>query len=249
MTSLQTDTAFNVFCDASVVTTGDKYTSCPGYAIVYKNKIIKSDYRVIFNTTNNYGEIYAIRMGIKSVYDMGYKLGYVSRINLFSDSQISVYGLRDWIFSWYKNLNEDMLMISSDKRTEISNQEVYNSIVNLIAYEGIPIHIYHQLGHKNYRNTDHLNKVISSFNKFNKEHITVDEARFICYYNDFVDRFTRDNLRNVTRSSVFKCSDYNKMIIPVSIILNDDIMKRYADLIYCSESFYKRNRRNVFVYY
>ena len=236
-TGLQLNTALNVFCDASVTKTGETYTSCPGYAVVNKGRIIKSDYKVVYNTTNNYGEIYAIRMGIKAVYDMGYKLGTVSRINLFSDSQISILGLREWIFKWYKNLNSDMQMMSIEKKVEISNQEVYNSIVNLIAYEGIPIHLYHQLGHKNYRNNTHLNKVINSFNLVNKIRLSIDEARFICYYNEFVDRFTRDNLHNVTRSNLFKQTDYQKYIIPVSIILNDDIMRRYADLIYCKQAF------------
>lgn len=238
---LQLDTALNVFCDASVTKVEDKYTSCPGYAIVNKGKIIKSDYKVIYNTTNNYGEIYAIRMGVKAVYDMGYKLGTVSRINLFSDSQISIFGLREWIFTWYQNLNNNMQMVSSDKRLEIANQEVYNSIVNLIAYEGIPIHLYHQLGHKNFKNNTHLTKVINSFNSVNKIRISIDEARFICYYNEYVDRFTRDNLHNVTKSDLFKQTDYQKYIMPVSIILNNDIMKRYSDLIYCNKAFSQRN--------
>ena len=246
---LQLDTALNVFCDASVTKVEDKYTSCPGYAVVNKGRIIKSDYKVVYNTTNNYGEIYAIRMGIKAVYDMGYKLGTVSRINLFSDSQISIFGLREWIFTWYQNLNSNMQMVSSDKKVEISNQEVYNSIVNLIAYEGIPIHLYHQLGHKNFRNNIHLNKVIKSFNLANKMQISIDEARFICYYNEYVDRFTRENLHSVTRSNLFKQTDYQKYIMPVSIILNSDIMKRYSELIYCSNAFNQRNGSYNSIYF
>lgn len=238
---LQLDTALNVFCDASLTTVEDKTTSCPGFAIVYQNKIIKSDYKVIFNSSNNYGEIYAIRMGIKAVYDMGYKLGSVSRINVFSDSQISIFGLREWIFTWYRNLNSEKQMVANDRKSEIANQEVYNSIVNLVAYEGIPIHLYHQLGHKNYNNIKHIRKVITSFNTVNNERITIDEARYISYYNEFVDKYTRINLLKVTKSSLFKQTDYQKYIIPVSIILTDNIMRRYSDLIYNKQAFDRRS--------
>jgi ribonuclease HI len=228
---LQLDSALNVFCDASVNSINGYFTSCPGYAIVYKDKIVASRYQVIFNASNNYGEIYALSMGIRAVIDKSYEIQYASRINVFSDSQISIFGLRDWIFSWYKRLNSDNQMVS-DRNLEIANQEIFNRIVNMIAYEGIPMHLYHQLGHMNYNNKEHVLRVLRSFNNANKEPINYNEAKYICYYNDFVDRFTRDNLNSVTDSYIFNVKDYKKELVPVSILLNDNTMRRYKDLIY-----------------
>lgn len=231
MSDLNFDTAINVFCDASLTLVNGHYTTCAGYVIVYNDKIIETNHKVIYDSTNNYAEIYALKMAISAAVRKVYEIKYSSRINIFSDSQISVFGLRDWIFSWYKKLNKDNNMIS-DKNVEIANQDIFNQIVNIIVDNGVPIHIYHQIGHTNCNNMKDIQKVKIAFSRANKEEIDDDTAYKISYYNYFVDKLTRDNLMSIINSLAFDINNYQKDIILARRILDDSSMQQYGKLIY-----------------
>ena len=228
---LSFDTALNVFSDASITTVNGHYTSCSGYVIVYNDKIIETNHRIIYDSTNNYGEIFAIMMAVSAVIKKACEIKYVSRINLFSDSQISVLGLRDWIFKWYKKLNRYNNMIS-ERNVEIANQDIFTEIVRIIVENGIPIHLYHQLGHKVFNNNSDIKKIKESFKKVNGEEITDVVAQKLCWYNNVIDKFTRDNLMAVTTSLSFDLNNYQKDIIDMRRILDDNYMEKYSVLIY-----------------
>ena len=230
-TDLNFDTALNIFSDASITMVNGHYTSCSGYISVYNNKIVESDHKVIYDSTNNYGEVYALLMAVEAAIRNFESIKYVSRINIFSDSQISIFGLRDWIFKWYKKLNKNNYMVS-DRNIEIANQEIFNSIVCMIVNSSLPVHLYHQLGHKNFNSKKDIELVKRSFFKVNSIFITDTLAEKICYYNNFIDKFTRDNLLAVTTSRTFNLNNYQKDIIFMGQMLDDECMNKYAKLIY-----------------
>ena len=232
-TDLNFDSALNVFSDASITVVNGHYTSCSGYIVVYNNKIAESGHKVIYDSTNNYGEIYALLMAVEAAIRKAGDIKYISRINIFSDSQISIFGLRDWIFKWYKKLNKQKNMVS-DRNIEIANQEIFNIIVDTIVSNGLPLHLYHQLGHKNFNDKKDIESIKKSFYKANDIMITEALAEKICYYNNFIDKFTRDNLFAVTTSRTFDLNNYQKDIICMRRILDDSYMYEYAKLIYKS---------------
>jgi len=228
---LNFNTALNVFSDASITTVNGHYTSCSGYAIVYNEKIAETNHRVIYDSTNNYGEIFALLMAIEASIRKSDEIKYVSRINVFSDSQISILGLREWIFKWYRKLNKYKCMVS-DRNIEIANQEVFAKIVNVIVENGVPLHLYHQLGHKNFNVSKDISQIKESFLKVNNEEISNVLAQKLCWYNNVVDKFTRDSLLTVTKSLTFDIKNYQKDIIKVDRVLDDSCMLEYAKLIY-----------------
>ena len=228
---LDFDTALNVFSDASITTVNGHYTSCSGYVAVHNDKIVETNHRVIYNSTNNYGEIYALLMAIEAAIRKANEIKYVSRINIFSDSQISVLGLREWIFKWYKKLNKHNNMVSGTN-AEIANQEVFIKIVDLVVTNGIPIHLYHQRGHKNFNVPKDVREVRQSFLTVNKEEISELLAQKLCWYNNVIDKFTRDNLHAITTSLTFDIKNYQKDTIYVDRVLDDSCMEKYGKLIY-----------------
>ena len=223
------DSSINVFTDASITNVNGKHVSSSGYIIVCNNQIVDAKYRIFYDSTNNYGEIYALFMGVYAAIELAYKSGYAYRINVLSDSQISVYGLRDWIFAWYKKLDHNYIMRSSSG-IPVSNQFIYKRIVKTINYFRLPIHFYHQLGHMNNISKD-LKKVITTFKRVNKETIDEDLASKIIYYNNFVDKFTRNNLMAATKSLVFNINNYKKEIEVINEVLTDEDMDTYGMLI------------------
>lgn len=223
------DGSMNVFTDASVTTVNGKNVSCPGYIIVRSNQIVEANFRIIYDSTNNYGEIYALYMGINAGIELAYKTGYTNRINIFSDSQISVYGLRDWIFAWYRKTDKNHMMISSNK-VPISNQFVYKRIVKTINCSKLPIHIYHQLSHMT-NSSKSVKKVMDTFKRVNKEDLDEEIAAKIISYNNFIDRFTRNNLLSISGMPVFDGDKCEKDVENNDEILTEEDLVAYGTLI------------------
>ncbi len=219
--------SINVFTDASIIIINGTSVSCSGYAIVCNGQITEAKFRILYDSSNNFGEIYALFMGIKAAILAA--SDNRCRINIISDSQISVFGLRDWIFAWYKRLNKESMMISTSKKP-IAYQCIYKRIVKAIVTSGLPVNIYHQLGHMS--NTEQgLKKVIDRFGKVNMETIDENVASKIICFNNFVDRFTRDNLYSITGSSVFDIDKYKKEVEDSNEVLNEEEMSAYGRLI------------------
>ena len=92
--------ALNIFTDASVI---NRSISLPAYIMMNgkDNKEITRYGMALENSTNNEGEAYAIKMAIQycvspfmlNFMDCTYGERY---INIFSDSKITIFGLRDW---------------------------------------------------------------------------------------------------------------------------------------------------------
>lgn len=195
---------FNIFCDASV---GPKSIgSCAGALVEYfyvnengkkymPRERSKNFYALIQpDGTNNRGEIAAICLGtIKGLelYTQYVKYRNESiRINVFSDSLISIRGIREWMPTWIKKMTPDGILMSSSGKP-VKNQWYFKYIYNLILLNpGFKIHYYHQDGHV----TSDFNSVIPRFEEFNPG-VTLSgismSPSYICLNNDIVDNETR----------------------------------------------------------
>ena len=96
-----TPDAINIFTDASIKKLNSGETiGCAGCVLIFGELVyrnIQEEYQIIRNTTSNNSEIKAVRLGIHNV--LRYKNQY-RKIRLFSDSQISIFGIRERIFNW-----------------------------------------------------------------------------------------------------------------------------------------------------
>ena len=219
--------AINTYTDASLVKDSNGITStCAGYVTVYRGKILDEGTRVLYNTTNNFGEIYAIYMGVQSLLRYAHMDTF---LNLFSDSKISVDGLTTWISGWIKNQDKNGILYSS-AGTMVANQEIFSAIVNMIAYQGVHLQIHHILGHINPNNASLLNKARIMFKRENGVLLSEDIIREICSYNNYIDNRTRDTLTSTMDNKV-ALSNYASPDIAMQKMLNKETVDDYLRLL------------------
>ena len=186
------DYSINIFTDASIMQMNNgEYLGAPGYVVVLNDQVIENGYYILDHTTNNNSEIKAIRMGVCAA--LKYKDQFPI-IRLFSDSQICVFGLREWIYRWKVDKTGAQLISSSG--TPVANQEVFLEIANYIVENNLEIEFYHQRGHINLTNADSIIKATDDFNKFNRGcNANIELVKRLSYYNNMVDEMTRSMLQ------------------------------------------------------
>lgn len=193
----------NVFTDASVKKHNDGITeSIAGSLLQYQfydeNHQIKSNEIIkctrLIPSTNNEGEIYAILMGIQMCIEHKSKSKKDYKYNLFSDSKISIFGLREWYKSWISNgiIHNDLINSSGEV---IKNKQIFLRCFNSIITSKINIDLIHIRGHMN-NDPKKYKQFIDNFVSSNyfSEYPSDDLAMSLIYYNDIVDRTTRDML-------------------------------------------------------
>ena len=196
---------FNIFCDASV---GPELRgACSGVLVeqAHLNNeggkitqiIDKKDFYALIqpNGTNNSGEVAAVSLGIIQAINIWSRLipnGENDAVfNLFSDSLITINGLREWLPGWVARSREDKEGIwynSSNK--VVKNQEYFKFIYNLLLMNpDFRIHLYHQDGHI----TSNFDQILPRFRQFNGIYLSdlCMNAAHICINNDTVDRESR----------------------------------------------------------
>ena len=183
----------NIFTDASItkIDSGE-YISCSG-AVAYTGTldnltIIDEVFQVNWDSTNNNGEITAILKGIELA--LTYRDQFES-INLFSDSKICIYGLREWIKSWVQKSKGNVLIGSQN--LPVANQEVIIKCINLILDNNLDIKLYHQKGHATDRNLPVAVQTFKSSNNIGN-YVTNEFIRVINSNNNYVDTKSRDVL-------------------------------------------------------
>ena len=187
-----TPDAINIFTDASILKINSVETiGCAGCILVFGeliDKNIQEDYQIIRNTTSNNSEIKAIRLGIQNV--LKYKNQY-NKIRLFSDSQISIFGIRDRIFNW-KYINGTYI---GTEGIPIKNQDIFLEIVYTILENNLNIEFYHQKGHVTYTPRS-INDAMHVFIASNNIREYVDESfiKQISIFNNMVDNNSRNYL-------------------------------------------------------
>ena len=187
----------NLFSDASMRDTSETtLAGCYGSVAISGDNIIDELIRINSCTTVPAAEIRGIRCSL--LLALKYRYNY-KVINIFSDSQIAVFGLRDYIYGW--NYNPDTKRFYTkgskfNKAAEAKNQELYIECLSLLlelAKTNI-VNIYHQKGHID--NDRALSNAISVFKKSNNINGKIDYnfIRYISIYNNYIDNKTRSIL-------------------------------------------------------
>ena len=186
------DQVLNIFCDASIRRTKEQYFGCYGAIAVSGKNIIDQSYQICSHTTNNNSEIKAIRSGILLALKYRYQYPF---INLFSDSQISLFGVRDRCYTW-KEI--DNTLYGYNEQDPIKNQSVFIEIMKMITDHHICINFYHQKGHVNLENKNSLAEAAHVFKASNqiRDIIHIKFIKYISYYNNKVDKDSRILLNN-----------------------------------------------------
>lgn len=222
----------NIFSDASILKpTKDRpyFIGCPGVVIYLGSYPCGRIYDIIPETTNNFCEMRAI--GIAVTMANWYRQYYhIDRINIFSDSKISVYGLREWIYSWVRNAHNGELISSSGS---VKNQTEILKIIQYIIQNNLRINLYHVRGHHDHNTDKEFREFVESFKREN--HITniLDGVliKELIQGNSMVDNMTRDALKGLDINQTIQNKpkpvfdyDYAKIIQALD-------MNKYRDLI------------------
>ena len=186
----------NIFCDASLRHRGEATDICYGSIAVNKDNIIDSIYRVNTDSTNNRGEAMALLAGLYLA--IKYRNTY-SVINIFSDSQISIFNVRDRYIDW-KFIDGDYYIKSGGV---LSNQDVYTQILYIICEYDLHINFFHQKGHVNNNLFKDVIKATNVFAASNRVHRKIDYSfiRYISKYNNIVDAYSRSILSRTDTTS------------------------------------------------
>ena len=190
LSELKSPKNLNIFTDASIKSYRPKdYIGCFGAIAVTGDSIIEKSYNVTGRTTNNNSEIKAIRSGI----ELAIKHGSGKRINLFSDSQICIFGLRERIMNWKLRNGNYYGSVGA-----IANQEVFSEIVDIILQYQLQINFFHQSGHVPFTG-EGLKAASHVFHTSNNIRGMVDMnvIRYISSYNNLVDVESRNMLHNL----------------------------------------------------
>ena len=216
----------NIFTDSSVKTMEYGFDSASAIVALMGDKKVLERVELNRNTTNNYGEIRAIYMGVESAEEINryFKPKY---INIFSDSRISVLGLKEWYKKWDVVDEQGYSLSSSGNR--VANQSVIWSIIRFILNNNLHLAIYHVRGHINPNQPGALKQFVHSMRVINKDIgsglIDEDDLRKLIEGNDYADRLSRDMVRNSEK--------YPFILRPIERLYNftPEEIKKYGELI------------------
>lgn len=224
----------DIFCDASIDT--QKKIACGGCYIILQGSNNSSIHSPLYykmylqhHATNNSAEILAIWAGVTEALTI--RQNYPDAIfRLFSDSKISLYGLRDWMKNWIKNSQRrgtDVLINSSGQ--EVSNQQCFIDIFNLIVETGLKIEFYHQRGHVGESGGVNLERARVQFIKANKvspENLGLD-IEFLSQCNAFIDGSTRSALYQYINYGIIAEDTMVQPIDPMHHYIRSSMLHQY----------------------
>lgn len=177
-----------VCVDASLKKFGTRTFTCSGAVCI---NTMEEKYVVTNDSTNNRGELLAVYLGIKlAEATVLANPGVYSGINLYSDSQLAIYGLREWMPTWVKNMDRRGILHGSDKKP-VKNQELFLMIVTYCVTHNLVVHFYLQKGHMNMNSQADLADANLRFKNANGFFLRPEDIFKITFYNDLVDKNSR----------------------------------------------------------
>lgn len=216
----------NIFTDSSVKTMEYGFDSASSIVALLGDKKVLERVELNRNTTNNYGEMKAIYMAVETAEEINryFKPKY---INIFSDSRISVLGLKEWYKKWDAVDEEGYSITSSGNR--VANQSVIWSIMRFIIDHDLHLSIYHIKGHvdpnKKGALKDYAHKMRVINGDIGAGLIDEEDIRKLIEGNDYVDKTSRDMVRISEK--------YPFMLRPIERLYNftPEEIKKYEELI------------------
>lgn len=183
----------NIFCDASTTPLqNDIVDACYGAVAFNMNDKIAEWYRVIHDTTTNHAELRGINLAVNIALILRNN-GRYNHFNIFSDSKVSVYGMRDYCKRW---LNVNNTLYTIGRRTPVASQDVYVETIKTIVDNDLYVSIWHQNGHvqtDRFESIDHAMRTFEA-NNLTRADADLDFIKYISEKNNYVDTMTRETL-------------------------------------------------------
>lgn len=224
-------TTYDIYVDASIYL--PTKTACAGCLVVNRaTGKTESWYLVEPNGTNNSAEIIGIWMAVYSaVYIQGHsKVPFM--VNVFSDSRISLLGVREWLPRWITNRDEKGNLINTTGI--VANQQWFLDIFNMICISGIKMKFFHQKGHVSLNSPKRMIEAERLFFKINN--CTLDSIGLglsaVSSCNDFVDKSSRKRAYEISTSNKTPSDYHNTLIVPVipmAYDTNEDMIDVYLN--------------------
>lgn len=185
---------YDIFCDASVMP--NRRGACAGALVTERfSQNSRLTAAIQPNGTNNSGEICAILLGVNIGIQLRNQTNDQCQINIFSDSGISIRGVREWIFHWIYNANKSKSnMLINYEGKPVANQIYFKVIFNTIILNNLDVHFYHQKGHIIGNQYKHANRFFEENNGISLMRLGLT-PEYISSFNNYVDGRSRDILR------------------------------------------------------
>ena len=185
-----------ICCDASLKNFKevDRIFTCSGAICI---NTAEEQYVISQDSTNNRGELLAIYLGIKLAENTLYTYpGRFERINLYSDSQFGILGIRDWMKKWVKTEDCNGVLYGTNNKP-VKNQDLFKMIITYCYIKGLVVHFYNQKGHVNLNSSKDLAVANRQFYDANGFYLKPEDIFKISFYNDIVDKNSRKTLEGV----------------------------------------------------
>lgn len=210
----------NIFTDASIIKTDYGETiGCSGAICLENNNISK--YEITRDSTNNIAEITAVLLAVQLAIENRDKFDVV---NIWADSQWSIFGLTKWIRSWINNMDNFIMYNSSGD--PVKNQQLFGIIIRLITDSNLRVNFYHIKGHVDPRNISSVQNAVNVFERSNGCSISRDKIYHAINMNNLVDKTTRDLLQKYKKEDRLHLNRW--VVMP---ILTPQIMDKYYSLV------------------
>ena len=199
-----------IFCDASIKQFECGTIGCAG-AIALLNRQL-TDYKSLqfVQGTNNLSEITAIYLAVQLAYKVITNLNLSNYVvYIYSDSKISVFGLKHWIDAWSKQTYDGVMFNSQGQR--VANQDMFVNVFVYLKNKKIQTYLLHCKGHIDVNKPIDIEKAKKVFLESNGYEISDDEVKFISTYNNMVDNLTRDQLNKIDLNNITPNNDKEMM--------------------------------------
>ena len=198
----------NIFCDASMGSNkyGSTTIGCSGICKVFGSLDkrfpmlnTESFFQISKKATNNSAEARAVIMGINEAVRHMFQF---PKIRIISDSQVTIFNIRDRIMNWKVSKKDPTQLIGT--AGAIKNQELFLEMLYIIIQAGVHVEFVHQGGHASFGDQKSLDRALHVFKVSNniRDEIDPELIRAISYFNNYVDRASREFLHSVNISDI-----------------------------------------------
>ena len=206
LTDFFNPSTLNIFCDASMLINkyGSTSIGCSGICMVYgaldkrfPMLNTESHFQISKKATNNSAEARAVIMGVNEAIRHMYEFPI---LRVISDSQITIFNIRDRIVNWKVSKKDPTQLIGTTGA--IKNQDLFLEMLYPILFSGAHIEFVHQGGHVSFGDQKSLDRAAHVFKASNniRDEIDPELIRAISYFNNNVDRTSREFLHSVNLS-------------------------------------------------
>ena len=189
--------SLEICTDASLKIIDGRTFTCSG-AICCNTQ--EKRFRILADSTNNKGELVAIHQGVLLAIEEIKKCpGRYARVNLYSDSQFGILGIRDWFQSWYSKMDNDGVIYNASG-APVKNQELFFMVITECIINNMTVNFYNQKGHVDLYSKSSMDEAEQQFKQANGFFIRYDQLYKISYYNNIIDKDSRRLLDSVQAS-------------------------------------------------